>query len=100
MYINSFRYRSERLLTSSPRRTLARTRATRQPDQLQNPEWPGVVENDPAQAFASRVAMLDRVSANRTLVLAYHEQFPGLGYVSRWGPFYDWNPVPLDTLQV
>lgn len=66
-----------------------------QADQLQNPEWGFLVESSRETAFNSRVDLLDSLAKNRALTLAYHEQFPGLGYVSTWGPFYDWMPAPL-----
>lgn len=53
------------------------------------------MESSREMAFDTRVSILDKLAKDRTLTLAYHEQFPGLGYVSTLGPFYDWSPVPI-----
>lgn len=62
---------------------------------MQNPEWGFYIESSATTAFRSRIRLLNEVSRERILTLAYHEQYPGLGYVSTLGPFYDWIPVPL-----
>jgi len=31
-------------------------------------------------------------------LLAYHEQFPGLGFVRKMGPFFDWIPADAENL--
>jgi len=35
----------------------------------------------------------------RELVLAFHEDFPGLGYVRKMGPFFDFVPIAPESLE-
>ncbi|CDF32788.1 unnamed protein product [Chondrus crispus] len=65
------------------------------PDQLQNPSWQVGTESDPLNARRSRMKLIRQAAKNRSLVFAYHEAFPGLGYVvkSREGSF-DWVVAP------
>lgn len=55
-------------------------------------------EANTANAFDSRVRLLKKAARGRDLVLAYHEQFPGLGRVSRKGDSFDWIPAPIEQL--
>lgn len=34
---------------------------------------------------------------NRYLVLAYHEEFPGLGYISKRSGKFDWIPATFQS---
>lgn len=61
-----------------------------QPDQLRNPEWVRPVETDGLQGFLSRVDLMRMLSHSGHLVLAYHEEFPGLGYIVRSTSGFDW----------
>eukprot|EP00177_Eucheuma_denticulatum_P007920 GFKZ01014423.1.p1 GENE.GFKZ01014423.1~~GFKZ01014423.1.p1 ORF type:complete len:328 (+),score=35.38 GFKZ01014423.1:458-1441(+) len=62
-----------------------------QPDQLRHPEWtrPGV-DTDAEMAAESRFRLMQKLADERSLVLAYHEDFPGLGYVVRVMDSFDW----------
>lgn len=54
------------------------------PLHLAHPDWYTAFDFDPAQALASRRALLDQAADEGSLVLAYHfHPFPGLGRVSR-----------------
>lgn len=74
---------------------------TMQPDQLRNPDWmrPNI-DVFPMQAVESRYKLLEKLAEERQLVLAYHEDFPGLGYVVRTEDSFDWIPARAEMLGV
>ncbi len=55
-----------------------------------NPTWGPVFDTDPDVAAATRAAIFDRLAANRSLVMAFHLPWPGLGHVRRDGKGYEW----------
>lgn len=61
-------------------------------DQVQHPEWTFMTETDAEAGFRSRVRLLEGAARRRQRVLAYHEQFPGLGFVEKVGSAFDWVP--------
>lgn len=65
---------------------------------MQNPEWSFFAESNAEEAFQSRVRLLNSVARKKTLVLAYHEKFPGLGYIRKAGPFFDWKEATAKSL--
>lgn len=71
-----------------------------QPDQVQNPTWALFVEFNNTQAYASRLHVLEKAAKKKYLILAYHERFPGLGYVRELGPFFDWIDAPRADLGI
>lgn len=72
--------------------------STNQPDQLQHPEWGFNFESNYTQAHTSRLKLLNKASNRRSLVLAYHEPFPGLGYVRKTRKSYTWVPATTELL--
>lgn len=74
--------------------------AMQQPDQLENPEWSFFIESDPVQAYDSRIRMLSSAARRKDLVLAYHEAFPGLGYVTINGAAFSWTPAATQSMGV
>ena len=63
---------------------------------LQHPEWAFQFDYDQAAATAQRWRVYDLVDTERTLVLAYHFPFPGLGHLKKDGQGYSWLPSELD----
>jgi glyoxylase-like metal-dependent hydrolase (beta-lactamase superfamily II) len=63
------------------------------PIHLEHPEWYAVVDVDPTQTVVTRNSVLNKASVERTLVLAFHLPFPGLGYVINKGSTWRWQPV-------
>lgn len=61
---------------------------------LDNPRWATAFDLDPAEAFASRLKLLDQAEADRTLLMSYHMPFPGLGRVHKAGDRYVWFAAP------
>ncbi len=66
-----------------------------------NPEWTIAFDTDPKAAAATRIALFDRLAADRTRVLAYHLPWPGLGHLRAGcgvgGKGYDWIMEPWGT---
>jgi glyoxylase-like metal-dependent hydrolase (beta-lactamase superfamily II) len=60
---------------------------------VRNPDWQVMFDMDPAQARATRHALLGRMADEGGLVGGYHFPLPSLGRVRRQGPGYDWEPV-------
>ncbi len=61
---------------------------------LQRPDWTPIFDRDPAQAVATRRALLDRAATDRVLVLGYHFPFPALGHVEAYDGAWRWSPAP------
>jgi hypothetical protein len=53
---------------------------------------------DGQQGAETRVRMLDRLAADKTLIAVYHFPWPGLGYVARQGDAYRYIPEPLQPV--
>ncbi len=54
--------------------------------------WPGT-DLDPKIAETSRRKVLDLAATGRSMILAYHLSFPGLGHVARQGSAYRFVPA-------
>ncbi|KAI0560945.1 Metallo-beta-lactamase [Gracilaria domingensis] len=63
------------------------------PDQVQNPEWTFDLDTDRHAAYESRIRVMDMALKHSSLVLAFHEAFPGLGHIKSDGAFFDWEPM-------
>jgi len=60
------------------------------PNDIENPDWYSVFDYDPVQVVATRCRVLAQAASERTLLMAYHIPFPGLGYVAQQGPGWRW----------
>lgn len=69
-----------------------------QADQIQNPEWQFNLENNSTLAFESRLKLMHNLADKKTLTVAFHETFPGLGYVTKKGYTFDWVPAPNNNI--
>lgn len=56
---------------------------------LEHPDWQTGFDLDPIQAAATRRRLLDQITADRTLVMAYHMPFPTLDHVRASGERYE-----------
>lgn len=61
---------------------------------MQNPEWSFNVETNAVDAYLSRLNLLSLAAKRKDLVLSYHEQFPGLGFIAQSTHLFDWVPAP------
>ncbi len=63
---------------------------------LEHPRTQFAYDTDPVQSAESRVRMLSMLAANRTMLLAYHFAWPGLGHVAKVGDGFRYFPAPLN----
>ena len=63
------------------------------PIHVEQPEWCAVVDFTPEQVVSTRRQLLNRAAAEKTLVLAFHFPFPGLGHVVQKGEGWQWQPI-------
>lgn len=60
---------------------------------LAHPDWQTAFDLDPEAAAATRRRILDQVVEQKTLVLAFHMPFPGLGHIRSREDAYEWEPA-------
>lgn len=60
---------------------------------LEHPTWPIGFDNDRAQGVRTRLKVLGRVTAEKSLIFVPHFPFPGLGHISKVGESYRWEPI-------
>lgn len=60
---------------------------------LAHPEWQPIFDQDPPQAVATRMKLLDQLATDRTLTMVYHFPYPGIGHVSRRTKGFNWEPM-------
>jgi glyoxylase-like metal-dependent hydrolase (beta-lactamase superfamily II) len=65
------------------------------PIHLEQPDWYQVFDLAPEQAMATRRQLLDRVAAEKVMVIAYHFPFPGLGRVIEKEKGWQWQPIEM-----
>jgi glyoxylase-like metal-dependent hydrolase (beta-lactamase superfamily II) len=63
------------------------------PIHVEQPEWCAVVDVAPEQVVSTRRRLLNRAAVEKTLVLAFHFPFPGLGHVVQKGEGWQWQPI-------
>jgi glyoxylase-like metal-dependent hydrolase (beta-lactamase superfamily II) len=62
--------------------------------QFPHPEWSMAFDSNPALAITTRRSLFKKAAAERTLLMAYHLPFPGLGHARAVGSGYEWVPRP------
>ena len=63
------------------------------PLNLEHPEWQVSFDVDPVKGVATRRQMLQQFVSDRSLLLAPHMPFPGLGHVKAEQDNYQWQPI-------
>ncbi len=63
------------------------------PPHLEQPDWYPAFDLMPQDAKATRRKLLDRITADKALVLAFHFPFPGLGHIIRKEAGWQWQPT-------
>jgi glyoxylase-like metal-dependent hydrolase (beta-lactamase superfamily II) len=63
------------------------------PIHMEHPEWYAAHEVTPEQIIKTRHFLLNKAATEKTLVLAFHFPFPGLGHVVRRGTGWQWQPI-------
>jgi glyoxylase-like metal-dependent hydrolase (beta-lactamase superfamily II) len=65
---------------------------------VRNPEWQVSFDVDGNMAVQTRKRILDRAAADKMLVGGYHWPFPAVGYVTKEGSGYRFNPAPYSHM--
>ncbi len=63
------------------------------PIHVEQPGWCASVDFFPEQVVETRRRLLSRAADEKTLMLAFHFPFPGLGYVVHEGDMWQWQPI-------
>jgi glyoxylase-like metal-dependent hydrolase (beta-lactamase superfamily II) len=63
------------------------------PIHLEQPDWYSVFDLAPEQALASKRRLVERATAEKALVQAFHFPVPGLGHVIPKGEAWQWQPI-------
>ena len=63
------------------------------PLHLEHPDWFSVFDISPEQVVATRRRLLKKAATDKTLMIAFHFPFPGLGYAVPKGEAWQWQPV-------
>ena len=63
------------------------------PLHVEQPHWHAAVDFDPQQVIATRRRLLNLAATDKTLVLAFHFPFPGLGHIVQKGEQWRWQPI-------
>jgi glyoxylase-like metal-dependent hydrolase (beta-lactamase superfamily II) len=63
------------------------------PIHLEMPEWHAAVDIDPDQVVSTRYKILNKAASDKTMVMAFHFPFPGLGYIVGKGKAWQWQPI-------
>lgn len=79
------------LITSGNSHLLHMSDAVLTPLHLENPSWRNIFDLNLEDASASRRRLLDRATADKMRVLAYHFPFPGLGRIESKGSAWKWE---------
>lgn len=80
------------LLDSGGQQLLNLGDAASHPLHLQHPDWQNGFDLDPAQATATRRALLERAVSEQMHVMAFHFPFPSIGRVERSNAAWQWLP--------
>ena len=65
------------------------------PLHLAEPTWCAAVDLLPEQTALTRGRILPKLAAEKTLVMAFHFSFPGLGHIVSREAGFKWEPIPL-----
>jgi len=63
------------------------------PIHVEKPEWFAAIDFVPDQVVATRHRLLKRAAEEKSLVLAFHFPFPGLGHIIQKGDGWMWQPI-------
>ncbi len=81
------------VITSGSEQLLCVSDTILHPVHVQHPEWFAAVDFIPGQIASTRQRILEKAASEKSLVLAFHLPFPGLGRVIQKGTGWEWQPV-------
>jgi glyoxylase-like metal-dependent hydrolase (beta-lactamase superfamily II) len=58
---------------------------------IESPNWYSDFDFDPAETIKARQKTFEQAAREKSLLMAYHLPFPGLGYVSQYGEGWRWQ---------
>ncbi len=63
------------------------------PIHLEQPDWYPAFDLMPEQAMITRHQLLNRIAAEKVMMIASHFPFPGMGHIIQKGEGWQWQPV-------
>ncbi len=60
---------------------------------IQHPEWVILSDTNATAAVLTRYDLMDKLADEKIQIPAYHEEFPGLGFIVRDAPCFDFSTV-------
>ena len=82
-------------ISSTNERLLCISDTVLHPIHMEKLEWVSIFDIVPDLVAKSRRKLLDMASADKSLVMAFHFPFPGLGHAIRKGKSWQWQPVKI-----
>jgi glyoxylase-like metal-dependent hydrolase (beta-lactamase superfamily II) len=79
------------VISSSQEQLLHMSDSVLHPMHLEYPAWRNVFDLNEDDAVTTRRKLLDRATADKANVLAYHFPFPGLGHIEKNGTAWRWE---------
>jgi glyoxylase-like metal-dependent hydrolase (beta-lactamase superfamily II) len=80
-------------VTSEEDQLLCISDAAIHPIHLAEPEWFAATDVFPDKVYATRNKLLSRAVLEKSLVMAFHFPFPGLGYILQKDKGWQWQPI-------
>ena len=80
-------------ISSEGKQLLCISDAFLHPIHVEHPEWHAVVDLAPEQLVGTRHLLINRVATKKTLMLAFHFPFPGLGHIVQKEEGWQWQPI-------
>ena len=65
------------------------------PVHLDQPDWFGATDVIPEQVIINRLKLLEKAALEKSMVMAFHFPFPGLGHINKKGGGGGGNGNPL-----
>lgn len=80
-------------ISSSGKHLLCISDTVLSPIHLEKPDWRPVFDLEPEQAADTKRRIFDHAAAEKSMILAFHFPFPGLGYVIKKGNGWQWQSI-------
>jgi glyoxylase-like metal-dependent hydrolase (beta-lactamase superfamily II) len=65
------------------------------PVHLIQPDWFGATDVIPEQVIINRLKLLEKAALERSMVMAFHFPFPGLGHINKKDKGWSWQPISI-----
>jgi len=84
-------------ITSGSEHLLCISDVALHPIHVEQPDWYALVDSNPQQVVTTRHRIFNHAAVEKTLVLAFHFPFPGLGHVVKKEEGWQWKPIKIMT---